>query len=62
MLFLKKNDRISDELKKLEQEILNLQKEKVNKDRILVFALISFLVIWGFYGIFKLLKLLKNRK
>lgn len=50
------------EIERLKEQFQSLQKESRNKDKIMFFSVIGFLIIWGIYGIIKLLKLFKNNK
>lgn len=54
-----KND-YQTEIEKLKEQFQNLQKKSANKDKIIFTSVIWFLIIWGIYGIIKLLKLFRN--
>ncbi|WNE40417.1 MAG: hypothetical protein GBAus27B_000484 [Mycoplasmataceae bacterium] len=50
------------EIEKLKEQFQSLQRELANKDKIMFFSVIRFLIIWGIYGIIKLLKLFRSNK
>jgi Lon-like ATP-dependent protease len=50
------------EIEKLKEQFKKSQKESAIKEKIMFFSVIGFLIIWGVYGIIKLLKLLRNNK